>query len=414
VTPRRAEVGIVYLAGLAQGLSLVTFPAVSAIFTDPKGYRLTNSEYGSLFAPMVVLAVAGSSLGARGARLRGLKWVFVAGLCFNLASMAILTLSQWFVGWHGVAYRLLLAATAALGAGFGTTLMALNTYVAGFFPQKSEAALPALHAFLGTGTTLAPVLVVVFVGTAVWWLLPLGVSAGFLVLALASLTQPLATASPGRTARAGGSAAPRRRIPARLPVYAAVVFLYGICETVFGNWAAIYLKTEVRVPLYWAELALSAFWAMVTAGRIAVAIISAWVDARWIYAALPVLILMAFLGIPRVGGAAAANVLAFGFAGVACSAFFPLSISLAEQEFSRVAAAVSGGLVAAYMAGYGVGAFGVGPIRDAGHLALSTVYTDTSVLAAGMAVVAFVLAWPRRDPAHGTQLREGSDDDPAR
>jgi len=414
VTPRRAEVGIVYLGGLAQGLSLVTFPAVSAIFTDPKGYRLTSSEYGSLFVPMVVLAVAGSSLGARAARRGGLKWVFVAGLCFNLASMAILTLSQWFVGWHDVAYRLLLAATAALGAGFGTTLMALNTYVAGFFPQKSEVALPALHAFLGTGTALAPVLVVVFVGAAMWWLLPLAVTAAFLVLLLVSLTQPLTIASPVRTARVDGSALAQRQIPARLLVYVAAVFLYGICETVFGNWSTIYLKTEVRVPLYWAELALAAFWAMVTVGRIAVAIVSAWVDARWIYAMLPVFILAAFLGIPRVGGVAAANVVAFGFAGVACSAFFPLSISLAEQEYSRMAAAVSGGLVAAYMVGYGVGAFGVGPIRDAGHLALSTVYTDTSVLAAGMAVVAFVLAWPRRDPAHGTQLREGSDEDRAR
>ena len=402
MTPRRAEVGIVYLAGLAQGLSLVTFPAASAILTSSKGYHLTNSEYGGLFVPMVVLAVAGSSLGAWVARLRGLKSVFVAGLCFNLASMATLTLSQRFVAWHDVAYGLLLTATAALGAGFGTTLMALNTYVAAFFPQKSEVALPALHAFLGTGTALAPVLVVILVGAAVWWLLPLGVAAAFLVLGVASLTQPLAAASPGKPHVRNASPS-QRRIPARLPVYAVAVFLYGICETVFGNWATIYLQTEARVPLSWAELALAAFWAMVTTGRIAVAIISTWVDARRIYATLPVLILVAFLGIPRVGGAATASVVAFGFAGLACSAFFPLSISLAEQEFSKGAAAVSGGLVAAYMVGYGVGAFGVGPVRDAGHLALSTVYTGTSVLAAGMAVMAFALAWPRR----GARARDG-------
>jgi MFS family permease len=407
VTPRRAEVGIVYLAGLAQGLSLVAFPAVSAILTSPKGYHLTNSEYGSLFVPMVVLAVTGSSLGARVARLRGLKRVFVAGLCFNLASMVILTLSQRFVAWHGVAYGLLLIATTALGGGFGTTLMALNTYVAEFFPKKSEVALPALHAFLGSGTALAPVLVLVFVETAVWWLLPLGVTAALLVLLLASLTQPLMIASTGGKPRARGSAPAQRQIPARLLVYVAAVFLYGICETVFGNWSTIYLQNEVRVPLYWAELALAAFWAMVTAGRIAVAIVSAWVDARWIYAMLPVFILAAFLGIPRVGGVAAANVVAFGFAGVACSAFFPLSISLAEQEYSRMAVAVSGGLVAAYMVGYGVGAFGVGPLRDAGHLTLSTIYTGTSVLAAGMAVVAFALTWPRRNPAPGTAYARG-------
>lgn len=391
MTPRRAEVAIVYLAGLAQGLSLVTFPAVGAIFTNPKIYHLTNSEYGSLFVPMVILAVAGSSLGARAARLTGLKRVFVAGLGFNLASMAVLTVSQRFIAWHGAAYGLLLAATTALGAGFGTTLMALNTYVAEFFPETSDVALPALHAFLGTGTALAPVLMVVFVGAAVWWLLPLVVAAGFLVLGLASLTQPLAVAASAARPRAASSPAAR----SRLPVYAAAVFLYGICETVFGNWATLYLQSEARVPLAWAELALTAFWTMVTTGRIAVAIVSTWVEVRWIYATLPVLIAVAFLGIPRAGGAAAADVLAFGFAGVACSAFFPLSISLAEQEFPQAAAAVSGGLVAAYMLGYGVGAFGVGPVRDVAHLALSTVYTGTSALAAGMTGAAFVLAWPR-------------------
>jgi hypothetical protein len=407
VTPRRAEVAIVYLAGLAQGLSLVTFPALSAIFTDPKVYHLTNSEYGSLFVPMVVLAVAGSSLGARAARLAGLKQVFVAGLSFNLASMAVLTVSQRFIAWHGVAYGLLLAATTALGAGFGTTLMALNTYVAEFFPTTSEVALPALHAFLGTGTALAPVLVVVFVGAAVWWLLPLAVAAGFLALGLASLSQPLAAASSAGRPRDASSPAARIRIPDRLPVYAAAVFLYGISETVFGNWATIYLQSEARVPLAWAELALTAFWTMVTTGRVAAAIISAWVEARWIYVTLPVLILVAFLGIPRVGGGAAADVLAFGFAGLACSAFFPLSISLAEQEFPQAAAAVSGGLVAAYMLGYGVGAFGVGPVRDVAHLALSTVYTGTSVLAAGMIGAAFVLAWPRKRPAPGEACARG-------
>jgi hypothetical protein len=92
----------------------------------------------------------------------------------------------------GVAYGLLLAAIAALGSGSGMTLMALNTYPVEFSREKSEAALPALHAVLGTGIALAPVLVVVFVGAAVWRLLPFGGGAGFLVLALASLTRPLA------------------------------------------------------------------------------------------------------------------------------------------------------------------------------------------------------------------------------
>ncbi len=396
MTPGRVEVAVVYLAGLAQGLALVTFPAASAIFTDPNTYHLTSSQYGSLFVPLVILAIAGSSVGARAARRTGLKPVFVTGLGLNLASMIVLAVSERFIAWPSVAYGFLLGATAALGAGFGATLMALNTYVAEFFPDKSAAALPALHAFLGTGTALAPILVAISLAAVAWWLLPLAVAASFLLLGLASVTQPLATTPLGERAPAGGPPASRRRSSPRLVVYAAAVFAYGICETVFGNWATLYLQSEARIPLGQAELALTAFWATVTAGRVAAAVISTWVDARLIYVTLPVLITAAFLGIPRVGGAAVWAVLAFAFAGMGCSAFFPLSISLAEQEFRHAAAGVSGGLVAAYMLGYGVGAFGVGPIRDVAHVALSTVYTGTSVLAAGMAGTALLLAWPRR------------------
>jgi len=389
--PRRTEISIVYLAGLAQGLGLVTFPAVSAILTNPKLYHLTNSEYGALFVPLFVLAIAGSSLGPRIGQRSGLKRVFVAGLCLNLVSMAVLALSQRFVTSHNVAYGLLLVATAALGAGFGTTLMALNTYVEKFFPKTSTVAIPALHAFLGTGSALAPVLVAIFVVTA-WWLLPLAVACGFLILGLASLSQPLSAAPAGGTRRAAGAL--RRRRPGCLWLYAAAVFLYGICETIFGTWATIYLRGTMHVSLVSAELALTAFWALVTTGRVATAVISVWIAARWIYRILPVVIFAAFLGIPMVSHDATMAIVAFGV-GLGCSAFFPLSISLAEQKGSAHAAVVSGEIVAAYMVGYGVGAFGVGPVRDLGHIPLTVIYTSASVLAAGMAVLAWLLT-PRR------------------
>ncbi len=384
VTPRRAEVGIVYLAGLAQGLSLVTFPAVSSILTNPKLYHLTNSEYGALFVPLVVLAIGGSSLGPRVAQRAGLKAVFVAGLGLNLVSMAVLALSQRFVASHGVAYGLLFAATAALGAGFGATLMALNTYVEQFFPKRTNAAIPALHAFLGTGSASAPVLVAIFIGTA-WWLLPLAVAGGFLILGLAGLSQPLRAAAGGARHAA---AAPRRR-SALLWLYAAAVLLYGICETVFGNWATLYLHGDEHASLVSAELALTAFWVFVTVGRVATAVLSVWIAARWIYRILPVVIFAAFLGIPVVSHDAVMGIVAFGVAGLGCSAFFPLSISMAEQQFSAQAAAVSGELVAAYMVGYGIGAFGVGPVRDLGHVPLAVIYPSAAVLAVAIAVLAW-------------------------
>ena len=47
----RTEARVVYAAGAAQGIVLVTFPAASTIFTSPSQYGLSNTQYGFLFLP---------------------------------------------------------------------------------------------------------------------------------------------------------------------------------------------------------------------------------------------------------------------------------------------------------------------------------------------------------------------------
>jgi hypothetical protein len=69
----KRENRVVYGAAVVQGIVLVTFPAASTIFTDPDEYDLSNTQYGLLFLPQVVTAIAASLLGARLARRVGTK-----------------------------------------------------------------------------------------------------------------------------------------------------------------------------------------------------------------------------------------------------------------------------------------------------------------------------------------------------
>jgi hypothetical protein len=57
-----AEIGLVYLTGLVQGLTLVTFPAAGSVFTSPHGYGFRSTRYGTMFLPQVLLAILTSSL----------------------------------------------------------------------------------------------------------------------------------------------------------------------------------------------------------------------------------------------------------------------------------------------------------------------------------------------------------------
>jgi len=388
-TASRTEIGVIYSAAVVQGLTLVTFPAASSIFTSPDGFGFNSTRYGAMFVPQVVLAILSSSLAPKLARRWNLRRVLLVGFAANIVSMALLALTRLLLGAPDVAFGVLLVATGAVGLGFGATVMALNTYAEAFFPGRADAAVLALNALLGLGTALAPVLVAIVVGLGVWWLLPVVVAFIMMLIFGVALREPLSAAAAGAPASIG-----LRNLPDRFWFYAAAVFLYGILETLNGNWVRLYLSVERGVSAQGASFALAAFWAMVTVGRVLVAVISRAVPSRWIYLALPIVLLIVFQASARVQDETE-GIIVFGLAGLACSAFLPFSISFSGDEFPHLSAVMAGAMIAFYQLGYGVTAFGTGPLRDSIGLSFSTIFSAGSIVAAPLVVVAwFVIRRP--------------------
>src|SRR5262245_26588035 len=178
----RTEIGVVFGAAIVQGLALVTFPAASSIFTSPDGFGFDSTRYGTMFVPQVVLAIFASALAPKLARRLGLRAVLLAGFASNVVSMALLAASALLLGAPDIAFGILLLATAALGFGFGATVMALNTYAEAFFPETVDRAVLVLNALLGVGTALAPVLVAAVLALGAWWLLPVAVACVFVLI----------------------------------------------------------------------------------------------------------------------------------------------------------------------------------------------------------------------------------------
>src|SRR5262245_48027906 len=135
---------VVNVAGLVQGIVLVTFPAASTIFTEKSEYGLSSTQYGNMFLPQVALAVAASLLGAELSRRISTKRVYLLGLTCSTVSMALLLASAPVKSDQSVAYPLLLIATAFLGAGFGLTVPVLNTYTSVFNPDRVDRAVLTL------------------------------------------------------------------------------------------------------------------------------------------------------------------------------------------------------------------------------------------------------------------------------
>ena len=409
----RQEIGAVYAGAVIQGIVLVTFPAVSAIFTSSEHYGLSNTEYGGMFAPQAVTAIISSLLGAGLTARIGGKRVFLIGLGADLLSMVLLFSSQFATGVHPLAYGLLLAATACLGVGFGFAVPALNTFTAAFFPTKVDQSILTLNALLGVGTALAPIFATIFVGLGIWWGLPLLMTVLTLALMLFSMTLPLpdAKGEPSRSKmRSDSVTAPVNRIadqrprgiPARFWLYAAFALLYGICETLSGNWGKIYMSKELGASDTEASIALTVFWVTVTGGRVLFAVIEKWCPQRWTYRALPVLMIVAFLVTASVPSTQPIlGIMSFGLAGLACSALLPLVISFAQEELVTMTAAVAGGMIGFYQMGYGIAAFGVGPLQSAAGLSLAAIFRGSALVALALAVIAFLIA----GRARGTAVR---------
>jgi fucose permease len=172
----------------------------------------------------------------------------------------------------------------------------------------------------------------------------------------------------------------------RFWLFIAFAFGYGIVETLNGNWAILYMKGVLKASAGLASVALTAFWAAVTAGRVLFAAIERWLPARSTFRLLPWVIGLAFIAISLVPASSPAlGVVTFALAGLGCSALLPLTISLGRAD------APPGHLVAAYQLGYGLAAFGIAPLHGGAGLGLRTLFGGASVVAVALAALALAL-----------------------
>ena len=395
-SPSVPAVLTVYLIAFLQGLTLVSFPASSAVLRQMHGF--TDAQYGTIFLPQVALAVLGAVTGGTLARRLGLQpllWLTAAG---NGLSQLALAASFWVM--PALAFPVILAGTALLGWSFGLGGAPLNSYPPRFFPRRTPAAVVALHTLLGLGLMVGPLLADGF-GRAGWWVgFPLSLLGLSAALALAAATVRLPS-------EAGGEME-ERRVETNPPLisgafwtFAAIAVLYAFAEGTFSNWAVIYLREAKDLSAVVAALALSVFWGAMVIGRLLVAVLVVRIAPLTIWLALPVLMIAAFLLLPGASTPALGLGL-FALAGLACSAFFPLTITLASERFPEHVAWVSSMLIAALMVGVGLGSFVIGPLRE--WLSLEQIYQFSAAYPIAVIGLALWLAGSRRRLAVEVQV----------
>jgi MFS family permease len=368
----KGKIATLYLLGLIQGISFTLIPGASGFLVSNKGFGLTSSQYGELFIPMIICAVLASFFGGAIAKKWGIRKVSMVSGFFNCLSMVVFALSALFIK-NG--FFPLLICLSFLGAGFGANISTLNSYVFEFFPKKPSAALTALHATLGLGTAIGPLLFQFSLEKMQWWVAPLFLALGYLILLFFTWVKFPSSLHFSSSGSEGSSK--------RVWLFCSIALLYGICETAIGNWSVLFLKMTRNVPLQEASFSLSLFWASVTAGRILAAILAMKISPYFIYISISFILIASlllfdfsyFLWLP------------FVMAGVGCSAFLPLTVSFGQKQDMRHAEMISGLIMAIYMCGYGIAAYGIGWIQSALQFPLASLFWMLLIPATLLAVL---------------------------
>lgn len=364
----RALIATVYLAGLLQGFTLISIPASSAILKVLLG--LTDAQYGSVFLPLVVLAVLSSLWGPALIRRTSLKNVFCLTLLANALSQILIIASILLPSPFN--YPLILLANGCLGLAYGFSGVPLNSLPGRFFPRYPDSALVAMHTFTGAGLALGPLLAGWLMMHNQWSLFPKLLLGWSVLLLIAGLLLPMPEEKPA------AKTVSETEKPALHPVrslcfwlYVVILIAYAFAEGTFSNWGVIYLRDEKQLPMMAAAQALSVFWAAIAVGRFIIAGVVVKVPAAVVWRLLPVLTALAFVLLPHAHTPRSALAV-FALAGFSCSGFFPLTVGMVARQFHPHAHWAMSLIMAASMLGSGLGTFIIGPLRSL--LSLENIY----------------------------------------
>lgn len=380
-----------YAASFFQGFCLIIIPAASVILKSAEFGSLTDKDYGLSFLPMNLSAVGLTLFFNQLLRRYGRQTLLMGGM-FGLGGYVA---SVWAAscGSDNVEVFLwLLSANFCLGIGFGLLISVANLAMVELYPEKRDVLLMGMHGILGFGAALAPLAVEFFYRREHW---PLSHALYLLIwLVLACIMvflRPADYADEGHEIHLEKDSPEQiSKMPKSAWGFLAAIFLYGILESITGNWSTLYLTEQKGFSFQSAAWALSSFWIFLTLGRLLAAAAALRMDVRILYRLSPVGIACSLFYLLSLRQESSV-IWIYAAIGFCCSYFFPLSIGLSTQYHNRFKDTLASFGIAAIMAGVSTGTSLMGFLQQAGIVKITTTFALAASSAGVLIVMAFCL-----------------------
>lgn len=200
------------------------------------------------------------------------KWI--VGVSILMTGSALLLLSQVGEFWH------MLFFAVPLGAGAGAIDVSLNHYLAVNYKARH---MNLLHSFYGIGVTAGPAVMAIALNNEQWRIGYLAVGSILILIALIVISSfPLWATEQGHTREHSHTHIPFKEIiRTKGVINATLVFLlYVHLESLAGVWIASYIYIEKGLGYAESALFTTAYFLMLTLGRIISGIVANHVSSR--------------------------------------------------------------------------------------------------------------------------------------
>jgi MFS family permease len=371
------------IQAVALGMTF-TMPASCAVFlTSAHGLNLSRAEYGNSFLLMIAGTLFSSYFGGIAAKKKGVASIIFFGAILSFLSMFLLSLEALFITYKEVAYPLLILIMFLFGLGYGALILSLSSAALHIFGDHFDTATTSLYALSSLGAGLSPLLFTSFSIFGIWWAAPLIVCTILISVALLSYK---AFKAPLHISFTRGQSYIKLLKDKKITAFCLIALSYGICETLFSVWGAIFLNQEKNLPATTSAIGLTLFWMGILIGRVVNTFLTMKFSAKKIFPFLAMILCGSFL-LFALNHSPFMLLLSLSLAGIGCSALFPFMFSLSQKLYPSSAPSIGGLMSAFYIIGYGIASSGLVTVERKIGTPLPTFYIIGSAFALMIAVV---------------------------
>ncbi len=331
-------------------------PSVATILKNPNHGGIDSEKYGFLLFVFVIGAILSSIF---------FKWLL---LYFSRSKLLLMGYLSYLCGTSFFSLDLFLNtsnislfsnyffALFFLGLGHGIMNSILNLYSMEENPKYSSALITGLHTSFGLGAATTPLLANFMFQNYIWQVVVFITQIFFFFFCF--IFFKVIPKENKQEVKIKNIKSEIPKLPALVYLLTGVIFVYVLVESIIAYWSLEYLQKNFQIGLQESTQALSAYWLMVSIGRLFILLYSIYYRERILFHFLPLFTtVVLFFLVFKVN----INVLYIYFLlGLGCSAFYPLTTSIALNVSSKARERVSGLIVASGVGSVGVANFLIG------------------------------------------------------